>query len=769
MCETLAKEHNRTFVDAWLHDDRLKSWIRKVPFDNTVVHCIVCNKNISCKSYIVRHANTLRHKNNVTKNDSVDNDVNTAKTNKERYRKRFNPRWLEIENFKVWLREHPTNANACYCSICKKTLIGGLSQIKRHAECRKHLDTSKKIITITITNNSNKDVNTKTNPILSFDERKKTAEIKYAALFAEYNIPPYITKEILNFLQEIEKNSHILKYMSMSRTKCRNIISNVLYPVEMECIINNIQNTKFSVLLSIASDTFNEKWMTIFVRYICPETLDVRSQLVKLISINITDCNSENLFNIFQSEIDKLQIPFSNILALTCNNTSVMTGKHLSFKKRLEEKCKDLLTFPCPCHAVALIALTACTKIPLCEQFLKKLFTFIITRSKDSLIYKEFSKCFLDAYYKSLNLCDTRWLSHYSSIEKLLESWERIKFYINEIVITEKSTSGEHLLSMMGNLETKAYFLFFKYILKFFIQFNAFFEVSETRIYLLQSKSIIFLTQICQNFMKPKLLRHMLSTITFSEKKNHKPLKNITLGLECEKYLHNLEGLGHVNLIKTIRQNCLHFYIVVAEEIRKRLPISDIFLEKFQVFQAQVSLFDSDRETSFDDVSFIAKSFDNIDEDILKKEWFALNSDFSIEEKQNLLQQTFDDMWKEICKCQSINDIKYPNLRLLLNAIRSLPNSNFDSERTFSDLSNIKTKKRNRLSPNWINAICVFKSALQTRREAAIDMKVTEKHLALMSASKLYIKSLKKDKNNLTPNTEENVDDVSTPSSSNIM
>ena len=80
---------------------------------------------------------------------------------------------------------------------------------------------------------NNEDLNTQIDEsLLSFDKRKKSAEIRYAALIAEKNIPHNIAKEILELFQEIGKDSNVLKSMSLSRTKCKNIISNVLCPVE---------------------------------------------------------------------------------------------------------------------------------------------------------------------------------------------------------------------------------------------------------------------------------------------------------------------------------------------------------------------------------------------------------------------------------------------------------------------------------------------------------------------------------------------------------
>jgi len=194
---------------------------------------------------------------------------------------------------------------------------------------------------------------------------------------------------------------------------------------------------------------------------------------------------------------------------------------------------------------------------------------------------------------------------------------------------------------------------------------------------------------------------------------------------------------GHKDVVQ---ENCLTFYVTAAEKIRKRLPVNNILLSKLQVF-----VFNTESETSFNDVSIVAKTIGDFDEDALKKEWIALGLDLTIKDKENLSKLNFDNMWKEILQCQYPNNIsKYPNLTNVLNAVRSLPNSNADAERMFSLLTDVKIKKRNKLSSASINAICVFKSALKARRETCINMTIEKKHLSLMSTDKLYTSVPKK-------------------------
>jgi len=138
---------------------------------------------------------------------------------------------------------------------------------------------------------------------------------------------------------------------------------------------------------------------------------------------------------------------------------------------------KNLLTFSCPCHSIALIAHAACSKIlQVCEEFKKKLqVTLIISSPKRSAIFREFSECFQETSHKILRLSNTRWLSRHLC-ERIFTSWDTIKHFLNEMVVSGKTESGEYLLSIMQNIVMKAYLLFLKYILNFLNTFNTFFK-----------------------------------------------------------------------------------------------------------------------------------------------------------------------------------------------------------------------------------------------------------------------------------------------------
>lgn len=80
----------------------------------------------------------------------------------------------------------------------------------------------------------------------------------------------------------------------------------------------------------------------------------------------------------------------------------------------------------------------------------------------------------------------------------------------------------------------------------------------------------------------------------------------------------------------------------------------------------------------------------------------------------------------------------FPTLELLLEAVLSLPHSNAEAERIFSIVSDVKIKKRNRLSSNTISAICKIRSYFQSENINCISFEPNKQHLEFHNTQNLY-------------------------------
>lgn len=168
ICDKIKERSKQKFSIAWLSDNRYKSWIHQVSSDDTLFLLQYMQKKLSCSSHVSWHADSACHKKNMEENVCT-NSANMQE--RKACEKAFRQQWLDINDFKLWLREEPNNVSSYLCIICDRAIVANLSHIYRHAESKMHKKRSGKS---DIANKSNKDLNMQTNEsLLTFDEQKK--------------------------------------------------------------------------------------------------------------------------------------------------------------------------------------------------------------------------------------------------------------------------------------------------------------------------------------------------------------------------------------------------------------------------------------------------------------------------------------------------------------------------------------------------------------------------------------------------------------------
>lgn len=172
----------------------------------------------------------------------------------------------------------------------------------------------------------------------------------------------------------------------------------------------------------------------------------------------------------------------------------------------------------------------------------------------------------------------------------------------------------------------------------------------------------------------------------------------------------------------------------------KRMPYKDIFFEQLSFLDPNVALFIESRN-KFKDLSDVAERIgQSIDITKLAFEWRILPTIFNDFEKTQLNSLEIDEMWNKILNYKDINDEKmFPTLELLVEAILSLPHSNAEAERIFSIVTDVKIKKRNRLSNTTTSAICKIRSYFQSENINCTSFEPDTRHLELHNTNNLYL------------------------------
>ncbi|XP_024872448.1 uncharacterized protein LOC112455009 [Temnothorax curvispinosus] len=607
----------------------------------------------------------------------------------------FQYSWLSIDIFKEWLMPHEDNKKAL-CTACDKVILCGKSDLIRHSKTKLHVTNISKSRNVTPSALLPK---LKCN-IKDADHVKKvkTADIEIAAFYAEHNIA---FRTVNHMVPLMKKTAPVINDVKMSKTKCTKLITNVLGKRETDKLITTLKSQKFSILVDESTSISNDKLLCILVKYVSLETKKCITQLLQLVALDATDCSADKLYSAFEKCLKSKGIPLSNIVGMACDNASVMIGVRDSFASRLKKEVPALVVLNCICHSSALISSKACSKLPdSCEDVLHAVATYFSTSAKRSAILCDFQSFFGVESRKILKLSGTRWLVLQKCVTRLLDNWEVLKHYFHLETIESKNKSAITIFNTLNDNKIKAYMLFLKYCLKFFNQFNAFFQGRNILIHKLAESSEHLIKQIGNNFLLPEALKNI--SLEIINLQNFLPLNSIYVGPECESLL-KLESLEFVIEIKS---RCLSFYITALEEMIKRLPYNNEMFRELTFLDPSIALSDESRLT-FPDLRNVARHFQISDITALACEWRTLPIVFNDADKIHLANLELDDMWNNIFQKKNLNgEPSFPNLENLVHAVMSLPHSNAEAERIFSIVTDVKNKKRNRLDVATLDAVC---------------------------------------------------------------
>lgn len=273
-------------------------------------------------------------------------DCNDNKGAVKRRNRDFKVSWLDENCFKGWLAPHPSE-NRALCMACNLTISCRKTDLVRHSQTVKHIDKIKSLNLEAIDNNNN---------TLSHKDRVKSAEIKLAAFYTEHNVAFSTLDHLIPLLKDIFHDSVIAQDLSLARTKCSHITTNVIAKRETEKVVENLKTCNFSILIDESTDITDNKVMCTLVRYVSPINNKITTQLLDLLLLEAADCSASKIFDSFKNLLEQKEIPIKNIVGLACDNASVMVGCNNSFMTHLKSKVPGLITLNCICHSSALIA-----------------------------------------------------------------------------------------------------------------------------------------------------------------------------------------------------------------------------------------------------------------------------------------------------------------------------------------------------------------------------------------------------------------------------
>lgn len=231
------------------------------------------------------------------------------------YKQRFRHCWLTEDKYKEWLMAMPQDPFKAFCKFCKCSIEAKKASIEKHTTSAKHVACvpSKGLHQRTISDAM---------PCVMASPVQQ-AEATLALFVAEH-----CAMNTMDHLGEackwIFQDSQVASKIKIHRTKCTNIIKNVLGPHFEKSWQDDIGHQKYSVLIDESTDISVLKVLGIAIRYFSQSNGEVISSFLTLQELE--KCDAESITSALLEGLRSKGLNPKNLVGIGVDNANVMTG-----------------------------------------------------------------------------------------------------------------------------------------------------------------------------------------------------------------------------------------------------------------------------------------------------------------------------------------------------------------------------------------------------------------------------------------------------------
>lgn len=655
---------------------------------------------------------------------------------KSNYAQHYRKEWENDPAYKKWLKPVSGNDSKAMCIYCKTEFTAKLYEVKRHSESKKHKEKLKPFSTGQST------------ICIQKEEESKGSVHNAEALLSLYIAEHAAVMQVDHLSQMCAKafpDSKAACTMQLRRTKCSEIIRNVLAPHFKSALREDIGDTNYSLEIDESTDISVQKYLGLVIRYYSRSMKKIMTTFLSITELETAD--ARGIVSGIVKTIQDIGLILQNMVGLGTDNASVMVGINNGVHQILKEEygLEHLILVRCVCHSLQLAVSHASEEtIPRNIEYLLRETYNWFSLSPDRR--REYEKIYAtincgEKPLKILKKCATRWLSIEPAVQRILHQWDELKLFFEIAKNKNNCYTAEMLFNMYNDPRNKAYLIYIKTILAQ-VQYalKAFEEQNSDPTKLLQSL-VKLLEVLCDKIVTPGR-RHSIDIFKDNIANYLDPMPYLGYNFEKSIETYSLSDK------QMIRKRCIDFTVKLTKELQQRLPDNIKTLQNMNIMSVDHVL----KPEKGMEIIKLAEHFglnaDTIDKVI--SQWKNIHT--------NKWENTNDTVkfWHEVSQYKDAgNDNPYQELCSLAFIMLVLPHSNADVERVFSTMNVIKNKLRNRMSFETLNSILQIRFGLKKFNKTCYTYDIPQEVLKKIGSKEKYKFILNKAADKAQPSTSQ--------------
>lgn len=662
--------------------------------------------------------NLIEIPNEVLQDDDIRSETSVEKCqpvlqkSKDKHKTGFNEAW---RNNYPWLKVDKTNEKeVLFCTLCTKWhkdsvtfnnspwlksgyLTVRLDKVREHSNSHMH----KKAVSCEANSNltagfSEKDPGLETNPelVLAIE-----SAFKCMKFLIDHNLPHHSLYEpFVNFCIEELKSPILLplkKAKNCSYTSHRTVdeFLEVMASTKEEELLQDIKNSPcFSILADETSDVTNRKHMAVAVKYL----KDGNPKISFVKDCHLNDGKSETIFSELVSVIDEYG-GFDKISGFTSDGASAMVGNKEGVATKLKKKKESIITINCMNHRLALASkdsFESQNRFRKIDEILTstyKYYKYSPSRT-NSLLNAQYLFCNEKGNTTLKRVGFTRWLSHQKAVDSIRHNYNAI---LNDLENTVSNGENPNLSGPSA-----------KALLKIYKSFDFF-------------QGIHFLCDVLNEITKLNLVFQAadvdianIQPSVDNTLANLKRLKRRPGGTLCKNLAEKARSLGIIAPVGESSDFVLDAKVFIdnlVQNISTRMENSDIiaYLSILDLRQPQNKKVDINSYGNSEIIELA--EFFKVDEDDMQQEWLEYKEMFLKQEHIDTKHLAIDKIYSTIIETEKVNGEIFPLLKIPLAVACTLPISNAEVERIFSQIKLVLTDRRTHLKFEHVNQLMIVK------------------------------------------------------------